>query len=149
MIFRDYKKDYEDKYNAELNKTGVFYAFSKEQFNQNKTKKDASDTEYISVGLGGYIHKSDTDKLDKFLNEIAPKLRADFISKVNIDDFIKYELVNYECSYTGDYTEVKKTDANFSKLYTLIDYNIEQANTLKDNLDELWKTLHKYINKNS
>lgn len=124
MIFRDYKKDYEDKYNAELNKTGVFYAFSKEQFNQNKTKKDASDTEYISVGLGGYIHKSDKDKLDRFLNEIAPKLRAEFISKVNIDDFIKYELVNYECSYTGDYTEVIEV---IKMYYTdLSDEDIEQ-----------------------
>lgn len=25
MIFRDIKKDYEDKYNAELNKTGVLW----------------------------------------------------------------------------------------------------------------------------
>lgn len=58
----------------------------------------------------------------------------------NINDFLDNQIHD---------TEVKKTDANFSKLYTLIDYNIEQANTLKDSLDELWKTLNIYINKNS
>ena len=58
----------------------------------------------------------------------------------NINDFLDNQIHD---------TEVKKTDDNFSKLYTLIDYNIEQANTLKDSLDELWKTLNIYINKNS
>lgn len=57
MIFRDYKKDYEDKYNAELNKTGVFYAFSKEQFNQNKTKKDASDSTEIITNASEQQYK--------------------------------------------------------------------------------------------
>lgn len=124
MQFRDYKKYYEDQYNKELDKTGIFYAFSQEQFNKNKTKKDASDNEYISIGAGGYIHKSDKDKLDNFFKNIAPKLKADFIKKVNIDDFIKYELVNYECNYTGDYTEVLKVVKMYYK--HLSDDEIEQ-----------------------
>ena len=37
---------------------------------------------------------------------MAPKLKADFVSKIDIEDLIKYELNNYEAYYTGDYTRV-------------------------------------------
>jgi len=89
-----------------LNKTGIFWAFSNEQFEENKTHKNVPNSEYLSVGLGGYIHQSNKKKLDNFFNVIAPKLKADFISKINIDDLIRYELENHECYYTGDYSEV-------------------------------------------
>lgn len=89
-----------------MNKTGIFWAFSNDQFDENKTHKDAPDNEYISIGAGGYIHKSNIDKYKYFINDIAPKLKADFVSKINIDDLISYELINHECYYTGDYSEV-------------------------------------------
>lgn len=44
-------------------------------------------------------------------------------------------------------TEIKNTGDNFSKLYTLIDYNTEQINILKDNLNKIWDALNKQINK--
>lgn len=44
-------------------------------------------------------------------------------------------------------TEIKNTGDNFSKLYTLIDYNTEQINILKDNLNKIWDAINKQINK--
>lgn len=67
--FEIIKKEYDKNYNNELNKACVFWAFSKEQFEKYKTHKDVPNDEYISIGYGGYIHKSndinDRDETDK------------------------------------------------------------------------------------
>lgn len=104
--FIKYKEEYDNKYYDELEKTGIFYAFGNEQWEENKTHKDAPDSEYLSVMAGGYIHKSNEKKLDNFLNNVVPQLKKDFISNINIEDLISYELSNYECYYTGDYMEI-------------------------------------------
>lgn len=104
--FYEEKMKYEEKYNEEFNKTGVFWAFSNQQFEENKTHKEAPDNEYISVGAGGYIHKSNKEKLDNFFKVILPKLKKEFVNKINIDNLIEYELINHECYYTGEWHEI-------------------------------------------
>ena len=104
--FNEVKKEYDEKYNEEFKKTGVFWAFTNTQFDENKTHKDAPDSEYLSVGLGGYIHKSNKDKLDNFNNVIAPQLKKEFADSIDINNLIDYELVNHECYYTYDYSDV-------------------------------------------
>lgn len=104
--FNEAKKEYDEKYNEELKKAGVFWAFSNEQFEENKTHKNASDNEYLYIGIGGYVHKSNKEKLDKFNSEIAPRLKKEFADSIDINDLIDYELVNHECYLTYDYSEV-------------------------------------------
>lgn len=104
--FYTLKNEYDKKYNEEFNKTGVFWAFTDAQFDENKTHKNAPDSEYLNVGLGGYIHKSNKEKLNNFNNIIAPKLKKEFANSIDINDLIDYELVNHECYYTYDYSEV-------------------------------------------
>lgn len=141
-MFEKIREDYDKKYNDELNKTGLFWAFNREQFDENKTHKDAPDNEYITIGDGGYIHKSNKEQLDYFFKVTEPNLRKDFISKINIEDFIKYELVNNECFYTGDYSEVINimqlyydlpTDEVFDKVQQV--YKQEKDNMI-DSFDE-------------
>ena len=103
MDFKKAKEIYNKKYNEAFNKTGVFWAFGINQFNENKTHKKAPNNHYISIGGGGYIHKSNKEKLNYFYKEIAPKLKNEFLNSVNMDDLIEYELTNYECYYTGDW----------------------------------------------
>lgn len=105
-IFKDLKDEYDKKYDEELKRTGIFWAFSNKQFDDNKPYKNAPDKEYFAIGGGGYAHQSDKEKVKKFFNEIAPKLKSEFIGKVKIEDMIEYELINHECFYTGDYIEV-------------------------------------------
>lgn len=104
--FKKYKEEYENKYNEELHKTGVFWAFGNQQFDENKTHKEASNNEYRSIGFGGYIHESNLEKYRNFHNKIVPKLKKEFTDKINIDDLIEYELENHECYYTGDWQEI-------------------------------------------
>lgn len=89
-----------------MNKTGIFWAFSNQQFEENKTHKDAPDNEYLSVMGGGYIHKSNVEKLNVFFNTVVPKLKKEFTDNIKMEDLIEYELINHECYYTGDYTKV-------------------------------------------
>lgn len=105
-MFRKYYDDYYYKFNEEFDKTGLFWAFDMKQFDENKTHKDAPNTEYLTIGDGGYIHKSDKSKLDDFYKNTVPKLKEELKNKIKIDDLIEYELENRECYYIGDYTEV-------------------------------------------
>lgn len=104
--FNEVKKEYDQKYHDEFNKTGVFWAFTNAQFDENKTHKDAPDSEYLSIGCGGYIHKSNKEKLDNFNNVIAPQLKKEFIKNIELNDFIDYELANYESYLDYDYSQV-------------------------------------------
>lgn len=103
--FYTLKNEYDKKYHEELRKTGVFWAFGGKQWEENKTHKNAPDSEYLSIGAGGYIHKSNKEKLDNFYKMIAPKLKKEFTDNININDFIDYELSNYESYYTYNYSQ--------------------------------------------
>ena len=81
-MFKEFQEQYSKKYNEELNKTGLFWAFSNEQFEENKTYKDAPYSEYSLVFNGGYIHKSDMPKLEKFFNNIVPALKKEFTDNI-------------------------------------------------------------------
>lgn len=82
---------------------GVFWAFSKEQFDENKTKLSEGD-KYVDIGSGGFVPKSNVDKLiegmKKIHDEFSKKMRDE---KVRIEH-IAYELNNHEAYYTGDIT---------------------------------------------
>lgn len=116
--FNELKKEYDKKYNEELHKTGIFWAFSDQQFNENKTHKNAPDNEYLSVFGGAYIHKSNKEKLDNFFKIIAPNLEKEFINKINIDDLIDYELANHEAYYTGEYYDILYIIKNYYNNYS-------------------------------
>lgn len=104
--FNELYEEFTNKKNEELSKTGIFYAFTNAQFDENKTHKNAQDNEYLAIGAGAYIHKENKIKLDNYFKNIVPKLQQEFTQKINIDDLIDYELINHECWYTGDWFEI-------------------------------------------
>lgn len=69
----------------------------------------------MSIGSGGYIHKSNKSKLDNFYKVIVPKLKKDFTDKIKIEELIEYELINHECYYIGDYSLVVFSIKDFYK----------------------------------
>lgn len=135
--FYELKNDYDKKYQEEFSKTGVFWAFSNKQFEQNKTHKNAPDSEYLSVGLGGYIHKSNLDKLNYFNEVISKKLKDDFVKKINIDDLIEYELKNHECYYTGDYMEILPIIEDY------LNTDISERNDIIEQIEIVYKNTYR------
>ena len=110
MKIAELKEEYNNKYNEELNNTGIFWAFGMQQFEENRTyqKLKLNLKDYLSIGAGGYYHKRDKEKVEKFFKETAPKLRQEFLSKVDRKEYIKYELENHETFYTGRTHEIYK-----------------------------------------
>lgn len=95
---------------------GVFWAFSNEQFEENKTTLEEGDT-YVSIGAGGYIPKSKKDLYKNKSIELNAWYRLEVSNMENgIEKEIEYELCNHECYYTGDIDVVVDI---FSGIYTV------------------------------
>ena len=95
------KKEKEDKIGTLITDCGMFFAFSNEQFNANKTPLKEGE-KYVHLGAGAYLPKG---QVDNYLNgvkaiskEFTEAVRENKQRRANI----LYELNNYECFYTGD-----------------------------------------------
>lgn len=66
MTFKDAFNEYDTKSNQALNDTGIFYAFSTEQFNNNKTKKDASVYNDLWIELDNWCKNNFNDNELKY-----------------------------------------------------------------------------------
>jgi hypothetical protein len=83
-----------------IKEVGMFFAFSTQQFEANKTPLKEGD-KYISVGAGGYMPKSQyknwldgCDRVDEWYSQAIKQNKA---RRTNI----AYELANHEAYYTG------------------------------------------------
>lgn len=131
--FYTIKKEYDAKKNSELKKTGIFYAFGDEQWEEEKTHKDAPDNDYLRIGGGAYIHKSNKSKLDNFFEVILKQLNKDFIDKVGIENIIEYELINHECYYTGNWQDVITIIENY------LDSDISQRDDVVELIEMVYR----------
>lgn len=120
MNLQQLKKEQQDKYNQLITDCSMFFAFSNDQFAENKTPLEPGE-KYISIGAGGYMPKSKLQKWIDGSKEIEQwhkaEVKANNLRKNHIID----ELENHEAFYTyeiedtltalgNDYTEeeVKK-----------------------------------------
>lgn len=101
MNLQDLKKDKEDKVSALIKECSMFFAFSTEQFHENKTPLQEGE-KYVSLGAGAYMPKSSVQKWidgDKAIKKwYKEAVKSSKLRKENII----YELANHECWYTYD-----------------------------------------------
>ncbi len=136
--FEEAKKLYDSKNEEELKKTGIFYAFGNKQFEENRTyKEESTNSDYIYVMSGAYIHKKDKSKLDNYFTKILPAIKKEFINSINIDDLIEYELINHECYYTGDFYEI------IPLIESYLDTDISQRNDVAEQIEIVYKNTYK------
>ncbi len=97
------KAEYQRRYDVAMEEAGLFWAFSREQFEENKTPK-RHDEKYISIGSGGYMprsswdkFKADTEAIDAWKKEATKRLAPE-----QREAEILGELNNYEAFYTGE-----------------------------------------------
>jgi len=112
MTYYEYKQTRETAHTELLNKYGVFFAFSKEQFDEGKKEG----VEYYSTGLGMLVPK---DNFEMFIKEQEGR-GEEFIVKAKElftpTEIIRYELGNYEYCIREDLTDTKEAleEFNFS-----------------------------------
>lgn len=100
------------KQQKEIDNFPFMWAFNKKQFSEGMEKlglKETDTDQIYSIGSGGYIRKTDSDKLKEMLDRHAEEMKQAIEEDTTGDGFIfdmfYYELANHEYSYTGDITD--------------------------------------------
>lgn len=100
----DYVKDAQSKLFDEL---GVFFAFSKSQFEDGCEKVGANeDNKIASFGGGGYILSKNFDKFVEEMKKINTEGIKQDIEENGLIGIIQRELANYEVQITGNWKQL-------------------------------------------
>lgn len=97
----DIKKEKEEKVSKLMEEVSMFFAFSNEQFSENKTALKEGD-KYVHIGAGGYLPKSNVDTFLDGMEGINKWYKNEIKGSKLREKNIAYELGNFECYYTGD-----------------------------------------------
>lgn len=101
-----YLQDYiQDKQTALFDELGVFFAFSKEQFEEGVEKhgdKKPEGTKWASMGMGMYLPSVNVDEFIKRHKKIAAEGIKQDLAENGRSGVLQRELANYEVDYTGD-----------------------------------------------
>lgn len=108
------KQEREAKHSELFKKVGLFWAFSNEQFIENKTPLREGE-KYVSIGAGGYLPKGNVDEFTKGMDEISEWYKSEIKKNKAEEKEIAYELHNHECFYTNDISAVVEM---FEGVYT-------------------------------
>lgn len=100
-MLHELKQQKQSKVDALITECSVFFAFSTEQFEKNKTPLQDGD-KYVSVGAGGYMPKSKVDQFVKGMDNIDKEYKLALKAKKLRKQNISYELHNHEAFYTGE-----------------------------------------------
>ncbi len=102
-----------DRQTELFNKTGTFFAFGQEQFEDQKKEG----VKYVSLGGGLICPKDKVEELEKGLEHIvAYAVRRD-VKENGVDRIIEREYFNYETQITTDPTEAISALADHIKMY--------------------------------
>jgi len=105
LTLAELKKENETKLDLLFKECGVFFAFSNDQFNENKTPLADGD-KYVSMGAGGYLPKSKVDAYIQGSKDINKGFKAGIKKSKSLRyENIAYELANHEAYYTGEITD--------------------------------------------
>ena len=122
---------YIEKEQTEIfDKYGAFFAFSKENYDKN-AKQDVG---YIGLGSGLVAPRINAQKIIEELDAGYKKGIQERIEEYGIDRIIQYELSNYECQLSMDYSDA---------FDTLKDYGVTQ-----EQMDEQFSLFMEYCREN-
>jgi len=94
------KQDKENSISELLKTCSVFFAFSEQQFKENKTPLQEGE-KYCSIGAGGYCPKSKAKQLADGFEAIDKAYKEAIKANKAREANILYELQNHEAFYTG------------------------------------------------
>ncbi len=111
MTYAELKTERQKRYDELMEKVGIFWAFSNEQFEEGRKKYPLKKGfKYQSIGAGGYFAGQFKEEfvggMTK-LNDWEKQARAEVRdTKSEIEKQILHELRNYECFYNGEIDDV-------------------------------------------
>jgi hypothetical protein len=122
--YSEIRKEEQAKVNQLITDCKVFFAFSNQQFQENKTELKEGE-KYVSIGAGGYMPKSYLETFSAGMKDIKNWAKTEIKkAKQGKEEHILHELNNYECFYTN----------NIEDVIELLPYP----------KNDIWKVFHKY-----
>lgn len=98
---QEIQNEQKDKLSKIFEDLGIFFAFTQTRFNE--MKQDG--VTYVDGGYGMIIPKDNAQKWKERFDEYSKEGEIEYSTNVPMNEYIKYELNNHECFYTGDYSE--------------------------------------------
>lgn len=116
MNTQELKNESQKRVNNLLDECKVFFAFSNQQFTENKTELKEGE-KYVPIGAGGYMPKSYVDTYLQGMKDIKAweKKERKEQKESEKEKHILSELNNYECFYIGDIEDALPTLTQFYK----------------------------------
>jgi len=103
--YQEIKVEKQKRYDALLKECKIFWAFSNEQFMENKTELKEGE-KYVSIGAGGYMPKGYVTAFVDGQKDIEKWSKNEIKQSKQEEAEIAYELCNFECYYTGSIEDV-------------------------------------------
>lgn len=106
MKYQEIRKKRDIDTNELFTSLGVFWAFGNDQFKEGLDKIIAkgilqSGEKLVNIGAGGFMPKSNFDKLTQGMKEITDTFKREIKETKARNEHILYELNNHEAFYTG------------------------------------------------
>ncbi len=130
LNYQSIKEDEQRKISELFTSMGVFFAFSNEQFEKNKTPLQEGE-KYVSIGGGGYLPKHNVQAFSDGMGQILKTTKLLIKQNKAKAEQIRVELANYECYYTGDISPVVELTGYTPEEVRAV-YNSERKNHLND-----------------
>ncbi|MGF1884098.1 DUF7659 family protein [Vibrio splendidus] len=112
----------QDKQTQAFNEAGAFFAFSNQQFDDEKKE----DVKYASLGMGLICPVDNAKKLMTRLDSIVQEGIAEDIKENGKTAIIRRELFNHECFYTNEICDcVEKLEdygITYDEIYTVFNH---------------------------
>ena len=125
MTIEQIHKEHQKKLSAMFEEFGVFFAFSKQQFEQSRK----AGVEYVSGFAGMIIPKDNVKLVDQRLEFIHKEMTTLICEHIPMEKYILYELHNHEAFYTGEMDDVLELAKSYYPDCTLDDvYKVYRAN---------------------
>ena len=105
----------------------MFFAFSNEQFAENKCELKEGD-KYTAYGSGAYLPNSELTAFKKDMQELDQWFKDEIKNNDLRKQLILDELNNHECFYTGeieDCLDALGDEYTFDEVYQIYLYNLE------------------------
>ena len=128
------KTEKENKVSALINECLMFFAFSNNQFDENKTLLNEGE-KYVSLGAGAYMPKGKVNNYIDGIKAINKWYKAAIKDSKLRKENIVYELNNHEAFYTGDVEDTVNALGNDYSISEVREvYKTERENQILERL---------------
>ncbi|MBO0385370.1 MULTISPECIES: DUF7659 family protein [Staphylococcus] len=98
--------EFKERKQEKINNFDMFFAFDNKQLENGLDKLNVNKNEIVSIGMNGFIRKSDVQKFKNMLNNF----KEEHTKNMKNDDYVyhmfKYEMANHEYIITYDDEEI-------------------------------------------